>query len=365
MDHAHRLTPGDVVVAYSPDLGEWTAAQITGVNEKHRSAEVLELTWSGPEPRCLAELGELVPLRLTHHDHPYPNRPAHTWLTGLLPRGHRVLGNLPPLVTESTAAYFWRWDLGLQLDCQRQWDAGHRGERPNQQPYATHDSTALPGTRDERLRTLSVTVRPELDCALLPELFPNLTSLSLTGALTTLTNAAALSRLPHLRDLGLSGVYGMTGADVPRPADLPDLAWLRLHGIPADYAKAARRLWQPEERNGTFLEIRWARTPDWLAENRDNPLRSWDGNIPAAAYKKAIAQYKLTRRAVLAALPEGPARLTELGREYAEAFNTLHARWNFIETIEREDLLDALQGITDETWAQEALAKGMEAARDW
>ena len=59
------IAPGDVVVTYSDELGEWTAAQITDLNPGWRTAGVLELDWSGPEPLSVDDLGTPVPLRLT------------------------------------------------------------------------------------------------------------------------------------------------------------------------------------------------------------------------------------------------------------------------------------------------------------
>ncbi|MBP2478249.1 hypothetical protein JOF53_007121 [Crossiella equi] len=359
------LCPGDIVVGHSGHLGEWTAAQVTALDERQRLAAVLELTWSGPEPDSLADLGELVPLRLGHHS--WQGEPQHCWHTWVLPKGHRVLGNVPPLVTEPSRSYSGMWTLGLRLDGQRQWDAGNRGERVSRVPSARYAAPELPTARDEALRELSLTVPAELDCAVLAELLPGLTSLTVHGELATLVNAGALGRLTGLRTLCLYDVFGMTGADVPSPADLPHLAWLTVDGVPAEYASALRKLWKPEDVNGTYLSVRGARSPDWVAENRDNPLRSWDGNVKPVAYRKAFAQYKTTRRAVQEALAAGagPERLTELGAEFAEAFNGMDARWNFVETVEREDLLEAVHAMTDLDWARQALAEGLDSARDW
>ena len=84
------IAPGDVVAAYSEELGEWTAAQVTDLDPAWRTAGVLDLDWSGPEPHSVDDIGELVPLRLTHHSH--SGGLHHCNYEWLLPRGFKVIG---------------------------------------------------------------------------------------------------------------------------------------------------------------------------------------------------------------------------------------------------------------------------------
>jgi hypothetical protein len=142
-----------------------------------------------------------------------------------------------------------------------------------------------------------------------------------------------------------------------------------------------RNGWGPLEPDGTYVRITCGRSPQWVAENRDNPLRCWDGreHITGAQYRKAVSQYKATRRAIVAALAEEDTqavedRLTQAGREYPEAFNTLSSRTHFIETMEREELFDALEvlvkGLADHTTLDlalviEAVEDGMDQTRNW
>jgi hypothetical protein len=119
-----------------------------------------------------------------------------------------------------------------------------------------------------------------------------------------------------------------------------------------------------------------------LAENRDNPLRDWDGrqHISAARYRKSFAQYKATRRAVLEAVAVSVdeldgSRFAELGRQFGEAFNQIAgSRDPFIETEERDDLFKALDTIVDDAEAEhgrtfdsirEQLLAGVEEVRHW
>ncbi|MFC3452097.1 hypothetical protein ACFOSH_21905 [Amycolatopsis speibonae] len=161
---------------------------------------------------------------------------------------------------------------------------------------------------------------------------PGLKRLTLHGKLGTLTNAESLNRLT--------------------PAHVPHLETLFLSSVPAEYATAMRAIWRTEIPNGTDVDIHAPPKPDWVAENRDNPLRDWDGreHISTARFKKAVGQYKTTRRAVLAELrapgtADQRSRLFSLGREYGEAFNHMDRRNSFIETMEREELFDGLADI--------------------
>lgn len=373
------IAPGDIVTVFSRFLGEWTAAQITHLDSRAALATVLELDWSGPEPRSVAELGDVRPLRRTHHS--WNGALAQCNFEWVLPRSYRVLGSLPLLHEEPCSSYGHGWGVGRQLAIQRQWDAGNR--------ESWTDPAALECTAEDLIRAFDGPPRPELrqlrvaaieslDCARLVRHCPQLTQLDLSGRLGLLHSASSLNGLGSLKRLRISGLFGMTGDDSLLPRHVPGLEALELHTIPAEYAAASRKVWRPEIPQGVFLDVRAARNPEWVAENRSNPLRDWDGRngISGAKYKKAVAQYKATRRAVLAALAEGAdaVRFTEIGQEYGEAFNKLDGRVPFIETVEREELYDVLAAIVtdaetsqgrDFAWAKESLASGVDDVRDW
>jgi hypothetical protein len=61
------LAPGDIVAGFSEALGEWAAAQVTDLDPGWKTAGLLDLDWSGPEPSSVADLGQPAALRLTHH----------------------------------------------------------------------------------------------------------------------------------------------------------------------------------------------------------------------------------------------------------------------------------------------------------
>ncbi|WP_432173637.1 hypothetical protein [Streptomyces sp. Tue6028] len=366
---------------YSEALGAWTASQVTGIDAAAKCAAVVELDWSGPEPETVADLGDDVqPLRLTHHS--WGGKLSHCNHRWVLPKSFAVIGSLPPLVTAPSYSYSPTWGRGEQLARQRHWDSGDREE--------WNASYALTCTADEladeqnhdvvRAGVKHLTVRgiTRLDCARLVAAFPDLTRLSLWGNLGTLTSAAALNQLPRLQGLTISDLFGMEPSDCLVPRHVPEVEDVSLYGIPADYAAAMRKTWRPHVRHGVELDVRGARKPDWVAANEANPLRDWDGRerIPRTGYRKAVAQYKATRDAFLSEVTSGEqhGNIVEIGRAFAAAFNTLDSRARFIETVEREELFDALDFLAEEAQtaagrdlsaARAALIEGVDSIRDW
>ncbi|RSN66911.1 hypothetical protein [Actinomadura sp. WAC 06369] len=374
------IAAGDVVAAFAAELGAWTAAQIVGIDAERQKAAVLELDWSGPEPMSVDDLGDVSPLRLTHHA--WNGTLAYRNLPWVLPRSHKVVGRMPPLHEGPSPSYGFGWRLGDDLARQRRWDAGVREDPPAPWKLAC-TGAEVDGTAEARPDVTRLDVREigTLDCGRIVRLFPNLTELGLRGDLGLLAAAGRLNELASLKELAVFDLFGMTKEDRLKPRCTPELESLHLYSVPAEYANAMRSTWRPEIPNGTRVEIRGARRPEWVAENRDNPLRDWDGRgtIGKTTFTKSVAQYKATRRAVMAVLAEGPAddrpaRLTGVGRGFGEAFNGLDRRTGFIETVEREELFDALDRIARDAaaafgieprWVFASLASGVEAVRDW
>ena len=346
---------GDVVITFSDELGEWTAAQITGVDATERTVGVLDLNWSGPEPSTVADVlvrGRLAGLGTARR------------LPWLLPRGFRVVGNAPPIRGTSSWYADDGWDTGWALYQHRR-----RSADPDWDPRRVMDQvgeTRLhrvlgdPDFTDPGLLHLTLTpgpaTGPVVDGERLVRAYPNLVSLTVFGIMARLENAGALNRLHRLRRLELSETFGMRADEAPDPALLDRLEDLRLDSVPDEYASATRKRWTPIAPQGVHLSIRRGRTPAWVAQNAANPLRAWDGRegIPASAYAKARAAWNRTTPPILAALADtmSPAdrvhRLCELGVAFAEAFDGVNGRTGFIETEERDELLDGLAALISE-----------------
>ena len=377
------LNVGDIVVCRHDVLGEWVAAQITEIDPDRRKVGVLELDWSGPEPSTVDDVGTAGALRLTHHS--WDGRLSHTNCDWVLPRSYRVIGSMPLVHDRRANSYMGRWRVGDQLIRQRAWDRGECDWRdPTTLELSAADlAQALADGAPIRaeIRRLRANGISEVDGRRLAEVFPNLTNLTLCGSLGHLANAGDLNRLHSLRELFIADLFGMTKADCLLPKRVPDLEYLDLHSVPHEYATAMRTRWRPQVAHGTGVDISKARRPEWVRENLDNPLRDWDGreHITAARFKRAVAQFKKTRREVLAVLAPQPdasslARLADLGRDYALAFNRLDGRSPFIETEEREELFAALQSVVTEreqdlgrslSAERTALLAGVDEARSW
>lgn len=372
-----------MVVTYHRDLGEWTAGQVTRLDTDEGLADVLDLDWSSPtRPDSLVDLGALRPLVRIAGE--WNGEHSHAHAPWVLPRSYAVIGNTAPLVARSSDTYGMRWSIGDALYWEQRAATGrtHWDAEPD---HVTIDGPELrvpdriDGTTTRRLTIRDVT---RIDAAVIAATFPNLQELWLYGELGEMTNAVALNRLAGLRELSITGYFGMTAADVLTVGCTSDLEYIDLHNIPHEYATAMRRMWRPEAAKGTHLSVSGARKADWVAENKNNPLRDWDGRdgISKAAYRKSVAQLRNTRLRVLAAL-DGlesgrQSLLQEIGEEYGEAFNAidLGTRDGFIMTEEREELYAALVGIVtasaekrglDLAAEKRALIDGLDATRDW
>lgn len=380
------IAAGDIVATFSDHLAEWTAAQITDVDADSEIVAVLDLDWSGPEPRSAADLGEVRALQLTHHSH--SARLSHCYMEWVLPRSYKVVGTLPLVETKKCNSYSRGWRVGFQLAMQRRWDQGdeskwsdpHKAAHTGLEFAAILASPVAPES-DSALRRLSMSQFESLDCDQLVQRYPNLTRLTLSGAPSSLSQVSSLNRLASLKNLVIHDLFGMTASDCLRPQDVPNLESLTLQSIPVDYAEAMRAAWQPEVAHGTFLEIRAARRPGWFEENLTNPLRDWDDSehIEESTYLEVMALYRHTQHSVLALLSGAPtddlpSQMFKLGQHYGERLNELDEEDGFIDTIAREELFDALEFLIsaaeaslggDLAWAYTQLTDGAESVRDW
>lgn len=210
-------------------------------------------------------------------------------------------------------------------------------------------TTVLPVRGLERARGLSVHRIGAIDLEDVAEYFPEVTWLHLVGAPGTLDRLQALTKLARLETLWLCDLFGYPVEDVPSPHDLPALVSLDLESIPADVAAHVRGAYKKTPR--VVLTVRKPRKPEWLAENIDNPLRHWDGQegIPAATAKKARTAFIVALRQVRgadAAAPEFTARVTVAVEEFVTVIATLNRTRHFLYTLERDDVIDAVDVLT-------------------
>lgn len=214
------------------------------------------------------------------------------------------------------------------------------------------------------LRLLQLSELEILDLAQVAADFPHLKALHLWGRPGRLLNASALARLSALHTLRLQDLFGWDATQWPGTDHdaMPALEALLLNSVPGDVARLGKKL--IASRPNAWVDIRSPRSPEWLAENIDNPLRQWRANpqIPASAAKKAAALYC---DALRSARDIGKSRtsqehapsdqpLSELVQDFLESVNALAAKRDFIDAGEREDLLDAVGNFCEAAGATQA-----------
>ncbi len=368
------IAPGDVVVAYSAALGEWGAAQITELDPAGRRVGVIQLDWSGPEPESVADLGNPQPLC----GEAFGRDRVPEWHHWVLPRDFTVLGSLPLPELHPVGGLAARWTVGYRLAERRKPKSATGTSLERHSGRQLNELLAAPAPPDEDRLLLWVLGIETLDCDKLTERFPRLQSLHLTGNPGTLIGPSSLNKLGELYELWIEDLFGMDKSDCVHPRLVRNLDWLRLSSIPSGYAAAMRRIWEPEQANGTRVDIERARGEDWVHVSMNFPLRHWRSRHPKMRreqYEKAQSVYRTTRHAVRKALAEnaGRWRLVEIGREYGEKFTQVDRMQRCFGPEDRDDLMAALDRIVDEvaapdrdfTWAREALAAGAEFTRKW
>lgn len=180
--------------------------------------------------------------------------------------------------------------------------------------------------------------------------FPGLSALAVAGRLCRTSTLLPLGKLADLQFLSLTEVFP-NQHEFPSPSCWPQLTLLRLHSAPDALAKAVKKSFKSLVPDELDLDVRRPRKPDWLAANMDNPFRDWEGRsgISAGQAKKAATIYRnarsraLDRTAQLAAQPAALTEaLTQIATNYVDGFNAMDRRAQIIETVEREEILDAL-----------------------
>jgi len=206
----------------------------------------------------------------------------------------------------------------------------------------------------EQLQRLKISEITNIDFAETLEFHKGIEGLALVGKPGTLKNFSAITTLKQLRTLAMWDMFGFSGADIPMPEQMPTLENLFMDSVPYEAAQTAKKLYKPLIANGFELDILKARKPEWLAENLNNPFRSWDGDemIPRGVAKKAADIYKKTRAALMGVCQSESVNVQEeslaICKAYVDVFNALDRKHEFIETVYVEDIMVALNDLIKE-----------------
>lgn len=200
--------------------------------------------------------------------------------------------------------------------------------------------------------------------------YPGLRWFGLAGKPGYIRDVAEISHLCKLETLIMDDLFGFSAYDFPRPENLPELRRLCLESIPADAGKVIKKLFKGNVQDLSVLKLR---SDEWLHENLNNPLRHWDGSefIPKSKYTKSVALWKETRHRMMEEANHADLELSAIKRiaiDYVEGFNKLDRRSSFIETEEREDILNAFEQILDETGLskfKEEIIQLIDEKRSW
>lgn len=228
----------------------------------------------------------------------------------------------------------------------------------------------LPDVGLQKLKSLVLRKIKDLDLSNILCRFPNLIWLGMTGYPGNISNISSIKQLKDLETLTIDDLFGFSAADFPSPSDLPNLQKLWLQSIPADAGKAIKRIYKNRIQDLSVCKLR---SDEWLQENMNNPLRHWDGSefIPKSKYNKAVALWKETRHKIFDAAKEPKTfsdSILSIASDYIEGFNKLNRRSGFIETEEREDIINAFESILDDVDLKidrERLQKVMDEKRTW
>lgn len=202
----------------------------------------------------------------------------------------------------------------------------------------------------------------QLDVADVANTFPNIEYLHLLGAPGTLSGLGALSALPKLQALWLCDLFGYAAEEFPAPQALASLTSLSLDSLPADVAAAVRKAYKKAPQ--VELSLRKPRKPEWLQENLDNPLRHWDGRegMPAAVVKKAhsafVSALRQVREADAVRMDEAAytQAVTRAISEFLEVISALNRKNGFLYTLERDEVIDAVNRLAAQLSAQANVA---------
>lgn len=213
----------------------------------------------------------------------------------------------------------------------------------------------LPEVGLSKLTHLRLTGIHDLNLTDIPARYPGLMWLGLAGAPGYIRNMTEISKLGELETLTINDLFGFSADDFPRPESLLELRRLWLDNIPADAGKTIKKLFKGKIQDLSVLKLR---SDEWLHENLNNPLRHWDGRefVPKSKYTKSVAIWKEARRRIMEETNHAELDLSTVKRiaiDYVDGFNKLDRRSSFIETEEREDIINAFEQILNETCLSE------------
>ena len=181
-----------------------------------------------------------------------------------------------------------------------------------------------------------------VDIAEIANTFPNLEFLKINGQNASLRNIEALAKLQHLESVWLSDLYDFDS--FVKKTEMPNLRSISLWSVPKVVADKVKK----EFKGIDELDIKQARTDEWIKANLDNPLRNWDGREgtkPSVA-KKAMKAYTDAYKKLSGNKNKDEA-VTTL-QNFIAIFNEIDKK-HHIDTLEREEIWEAFKILAELT----------------
>ena len=198
------------------------------------------------------------------------------------------------------------------------------------------------GLREVRSLSIFLLKNYSVDIAEIANTFPNLEFLKINGQNASLRNIEALAKLQHLESVWLSDLYDFDS--FVKKTEMPNLRSISLWSVPKVVADKVKK----EFKGIDELEIKQARTDEWIKANLDNPLRNWDGREgtkPSVA-KKAMKAYTDAYKKLSGNKNKDEA-VTTL-QNFIAIFNEIDKK-HHIDTLEREEIWEAFKILAELT----------------
>ncbi|AVM49093.1 hypothetical protein [Capnocytophaga sp. oral taxon 878] len=198
------------------------------------------------------------------------------------------------------------------------------------------------GLREVRSLSIFSDKNYSVDIAEIANTFPNLEFLKINGQNASLRNIEALAKLQHLESVWLSDLYDFDS--FVKKTEMPNLRSISLWSVPKVVADKVKK----EFKGIDELDIKQARTDEWIKANLDNPLRNWDGREgtkPSVAKKTMKAYTDAYKK--LSGNKNKDEAVTTL-QNFIAIFNEIDKK-HHIDTLEREEIWEAFKILAELT----------------
>lgn len=200
--------------------------------------------------------------------------------------------------------------------------------------YLLKSNIELPNLNLPNLEEIRLVVN-QIDIKQLVSFYPNLRTIAIWGNPGIIHHFNYFGKFKHLEHLQLNDLFGFGKQDFPAPEMLPHLEFLWLTSIPKEAGTYAKKHFKEV----SSLSVTKLRNEKWLAENLNNPFRSWDGRegISTANAKKAFKAFKVLNSGI--EKQSDKETIVVLFSNFIDVFNKMDTQ-GVIDTMAREEIYE-------------------------